>query len=159
MSNTNINELIEYTVLREDPTLQSEIDLLFSNETKYPCAPGYFIINPFTITSNNLNYIKYFLKYYNIIPNIFRQCWINYTPLIIPNICPVIYYTVLPIIYLPIIIDSKIIKALFYYGFSDEIQYSAQTIPLIEKIKPFKKPINSRMYYDIISITLLLCFC
>jgi hypothetical protein len=148
----SLNEYIEKVVLKEDPTLQNELDLLFANEVNYPCAPGLFIVNPFTITSNNVNYIKYFLRYYNIIPNIFRKCWCNYTPLIIPNICPVIYYTILPIIFLPQIIDTKIIKALFYYGFSDEIQYTTQTIPLIEKVKPYKKINNSQMYYDIISV-------
>jgi hypothetical protein len=152
MSNKNIDELIENTILKKDPTLQNEINLLFSNEKNYPCAPGFFIINPFNITSNNVNYIKYFLKYYNIIPNIFRQCWCNYTPLITPNICPVIYYTILPIIYLPEIIDAEIIKALFYYGFSDEVQYKTETIPLNEKVKPYRKINNSRAYYDIITI-------
>lgn len=152
MSNTNISQLIQNTILREDPTLQDEIDLLFSNSDNYPCAPGFFIVNPFTVTSNSVNYIKYFLKYYNIIPNIFRQCWINYTPLIIPNICPVIYYTILPLINLPQIIDSKIIKAFFYYGFSDEVEYITQTIPLNEKAKPYKNPNNTRMNYDIVSV-------
>ena len=110
-------------ILRGDSALEYEINTLIDNTKNYKCSEVNIIVNPYTITGNNKSNVNYLLKYSNIVPNLFRQCWTNYTPIIIPNSCPILYYSTISIIYKPNLIDDNIIKAFFYYGFSDQIPY------------------------------------
>jgi hypothetical protein len=154
MSNKTLKEFIKNTILKGDPTLESEINLLFTYNIEYTCSNSLFIFSAFTLIGAE-NSISYNLEYTNILPNLFRQCWSNYTPLPLPNSCPIFYYTNISLIYRPKLIDEKIIKAFFYYGLSDEIKNSQEIIPLYDKLSQYKKniiTINSSKYYSILSI-------
>jgi hypothetical protein len=90
-----------------------------------------------------------------LIPNLFRKCWCDFTPLPLPNACPILYYSSITLVYKPIIIQENIIKAFFYYGFSDELGYTPETLSINERLIKYRrniKYINSYSYYDIVSI-------
>ena len=154
MSNTTIEELIKNTVIKGDASLENEIDLLFEYNIEYNCSDLLYISSPYALIGTD-NSVSINVKYGNIIPNLFRKCWCDFTPLPLPNACPVLYYSSINLVYKPIIIEENIIKAFLYYGFSDELIYPPETLSLYERLIKYKrniKYINSSSYYDIISI-------
>lgn len=154
MPNTTLEELIKNTVIKGDASLENEINLLFEYNIEYNCSELSYITSPYTLIGTDNN-VSINVKYGNIIPNLFRKCWCDYSSLPLPNACPILYYSSIALNYTPLIIDEKIIKAFLYYGFSDELGIDPKTIPLNERlIKYIKniKYINSLSYYDIVSI-------
>jgi hypothetical protein len=154
MSNKTLEELIKNTVIKGDASLENEINLLFQYNIEYNCSELSYISSPYTLIGTD-NSVSINVKYGNIVPNLFRKCWCDFTPLPLPNACPILYYSSINIAYKPIIIEENIIKAFFYYGFSDELVYKPETLSLNERLTIYKrniKYINSSSYYDIISI-------
>jgi len=156
MSNTSIDELIYNTVLKYDSTLSTELDILFNNVGMNYCATPLYIVTPYTASGNNVDNINYTLRYANLIPNIFRQCWCDYNYLPLLNSCPIVDYTVISILFSPLILEKKIIKGIFYYGLSDEIEYNGNNyITMFERVTDYRskiKNINTRQNFDILNI-------
>jgi hypothetical protein len=154
MPNTSLEELIKNTIIKGDASLENEINLLFENIINYNCSELSYISSPFTVIGTDNN-VSFNVKYGNIVPNLFRKCWCDYTPLPLPNACPILYYSSISLIYTPIIIEEKIIKAFFYYGFSDKLGYTIEPKSLYQRLIKYRrniKSINSSSYYDIVSI-------
>ena len=154
MSNITLEELIKNTVLKGDASLENEIDLLFQYNIEYNCSELSYIYSPYTLIGNNNN-VSINVKYNNIVPNLFRKCWCDFTPLPLPNACPILYYSSITLVYKPILIDENIIKAFFYYGFSDELGHTPETLPLYERLMKYRRNIKFTNYssnYDITSI-------
>ena len=156
MSNKSINDLIYNTILKKDKTLETELNLLFGNIGMNYCSVPIYTISPYTTTGNNIDYINFTLKYANIIPNIFRQCWCDYNYLPLLNSCPVVDYNVVSIIFSPLILDKNIIKGMFYYGLSDEIEYNSNNyLTMMERVMAYRKNIkniNARENFDVLTI-------
>jgi hypothetical protein len=154
MPNTTLEELIKNTIIKGDPSLENEINLLFENIIKYNCSELSYIVSPYTLIGTENN-VSINVKYGNIVPNLFRKCWCDYTQLPLPNACPILYYSSISLVYTPIIIEEKIIKAFLYYGFSDELGYTVEPKSLYQRLIVYRrniKYINSSSYYDIILI-------
>jgi hypothetical protein len=154
MPNKTLEELIKNTVIKGDVSLENEINLLFEYNIEYNCSELSYISSPYTLIGTD-NSVSINVKYGNIVPNLFRKCWCDFTPLPLPNACPMLYYSSITLTYIPILIEEKIIKAFFYYGFSDELGYIPKTLSLYERILKYRrniKYINSSSYYDIVSI-------
>lgn len=83
----------------------------------------------------------FFIK---IIPNLFRQCYIN-SSLKIPNICPSIVKNGISTLYLPKLINEKYIKSFLYFNFpaSSGIYYTLEDLTkntiLVNKLFRTKK--------------------
>jgi hypothetical protein len=154
MPNKTLEELIKNTIIKGDASLENEINLLFENIIQYNCSELSYILSPYSLIGTENN-VSINVKYGNIVPNLFRKCWCDFTPLPLPNACPMLYYSSITLVYTPILIDEKIIKAFLYYGFSDELGYTAETKSLYQRLVEYKrniKYINSSSYYDIITI-------
>ena len=154
MSNQSLEDFIKNTIIKGNPSLESEIDLLFEYNIEYNCSELSYIASPYTLIGNN-NDVSINVKYNNIVPNLFRKCWCDFTPLPLPNACPMLYYSSITLVYKPILIDENIIKAFFYYGFSDELGYNPETLSMNERLMKYRRNIrftNSSSFYDIVSI-------
>jgi hypothetical protein len=154
MPNKTLEELIKNTIIKGDASLENEINILFENIIKYNCSELSYISSPYSLIGTE-NTVSINVKYGNIVPNLFRKCWCDFTPLPLPNACPILYYSSISLVYTPIIIEEKIIKGFLYYGFSDELGYTVETKSLYERLVEYKrniKYINSSSYYDIVSI-------
>jgi hypothetical protein len=154
MPNTTLEELIKNTVIKGDASLENEINLLFEYLVEYNCSELSYILSPYTLIGTDNN-VSINVKYGNIVPNLFRKCWCDFTPLPLPNSCPILYYSSITLVYTPILVDEKIIKGFLYYGFSDELGYTAETKSLYQRLIEYRrniKYINSSSYYDIVSI-------
>jgi hypothetical protein len=154
MPNKTLEELIKNTVIKGDASLEYEIDLLFEYNIEFNCSELSYITSPYSLIGTDNN-VSINVNYGNIVPNLFRKCWCDYIPLPLPNACPMLYYASISLVYTPQIIEEKFIKAFFYYGFSDELGYTAETKSLSERLIKYKrniKYINSYSYYDILSI-------
>lgn len=154
MPNKTLEELIKNTVIKGDASLENEIDLLFEYNIEYNCSELSFISSPYTLIGTD-NSVSINVKYGNIVPNLFRKCWCDFTPLVLPNACPILYYSSISLTYIPILIEEKIIKGFLYYGFSDELGYTAETKSLYQRLVEYRRNIkytNSSSYYDIVLI-------
>jgi hypothetical protein len=154
MSNQTLEEFIKNTIIKGNVSLENEIDLLFEYNIKYNCSELSYIASPYTLIGTDNN-VSINVKYSNIIPNLFKKCWCDFTPLPLPNACPILYFYTLTLVFQPKIIDEKIIKAFFYYNFSDELGYTPRTVSLYQRLTEYKrniKYINSSSYYSIVSI-------
>ena len=87
--------------------LISEINIFFEKAIKNRCSIIYRYVSPYTIIGNNFTSINDLFNYSNIIPNIFRQCWVSKDINLIPNICPLFYYVTELLIFAPKIIEYK----------------------------------------------------
>jgi hypothetical protein len=92
MANTTLEELIKNTVIKGDASLENEIDLLFEYNIEYNCSELSYITSPYTLIGIENN-VSINVKYGNVVPNLFRKCWCDFTPLPLPNACPVLYYS------------------------------------------------------------------
>jgi hypothetical protein len=153
MSNQELEYFIKNIIIKGNASLESEIDLLFEYYVKYNCSELSYITSPYSLIG--IDNVSINVKYSNIIPNLFRKCWCDHTPLPLPNSCPILYYSSITLIYKAKIIEENIIKAFFYYGFTDDLGYVNEPMSLNERLKKYKRNIkytNSSSYYDIISI-------
>jgi len=128
MSNNFIDYLYSnyrnlYYIYNED--IQNEINNLIDNDT---CSVKYRPLNYYSVIGFSS---IYFIK---IIPNLFRQCYINST-LLIPNICPSIVENSEINLYLPKLIEEKYIKSFLYYNFPCNITDIYTIQKLINNIK------------------------
>jgi hypothetical protein len=101
--------------------LINEINIFFEKAIKNRCSIIYKYVSPYTVIGNNFTSINNLFNYSNIIPNIFRQCWVSKDINLIPNICPLFFYVSELLIFIPKIIEYKYIKSFFYFGFPNII--------------------------------------
>lgn len=154
MPNTTLEELIKNTVIKGDASLENEINLLFENIIQYNCSELSYITSAYTLIGTENN-VSINVKYGNIVPNLFRKCWCDFTPLPLPNSCPILYYSSITLVYTPLLLEENIIKGFLYYGFSDELGYTAETKSLYQRLIEYRRNIkytNSSSYYDIVLI-------
>jgi hypothetical protein len=135
--------------------LITEINLFFEKAVKNRCSIVYKYVSPYTIVGNNFTSINNLFNYSNIIPNIFRQCWVSEDTNLIPNICPLFFYVSELLIFEPKIIQYKYIKSFFYFGFPNIIDniINNRNINFIKilanNIKKKQKHQNYSSKYDI----------
>ena len=127
--------------------LINEINLFFEKAVENRCSIIYKYESPYTIIGNNFTSENNLFKYANIIPNIFRQCWVSKNINLIPNICPLFFYVSELLIFIPKIIEYKYIKSFFYFGFPNIIDNILKN-PDINFIKVLSDNIKTKQKYQ-----------
>ena len=127
--------------------LITEINLFFEKAVRNRCSIVYKYVSPYTIIGNNFTSINNLFNYSNIIPNIFRQCWVSEDINLIPNICPLFFYVSELLIFEPKIIEYKYIKSFFYFGFPNIIDNILNN-PSIDFIKILANNIKKKQKYQ-----------
>ena len=122
--NTTNQQIIDYVKANFgafNNSLANQIDLILNNLLTVKCSIPYSVTFPYTILgatiSNNSNRS---LNLVIIVPNLFRLCYIQ-PKVYIPNICPIFDDKNINTKYIPLLLNSKIIKSFLYYGFSTNI--------------------------------------
>jgi hypothetical protein len=127
--------------------LISEINIFFEKAVNNRCSIIYRYVSPYTVVGNNFTSVNDLFNYLNIVPNIFRQCWVSKDITLIPNICPLFFYVTELLIFIPKIIDLKYIKSFFYFGFPNIIDNVLKN-PNVNFIKNLAQNIILRQKYQ-----------
>ena len=127
--------------------LINEINSFFEKAVANRCSIVYKYVSPYTIIGNNFTSINNLFNYTNIIPNIFRRCWVSKDINLVPNICPLFFYVSELLIFEPKIIEYKYIKSFFYFGFPNIIDNILKN-PDINFIKILANNIKEKQKYQ-----------
>jgi hypothetical protein len=127
--------------------LINEINSFFEKAVANRCSIVYKYVSPYTIIGNNFTSINNLFNYTNIIPNIFRRCWVSKDINLVPNICPLFFYVSELLIFEPKIIEYKYIKSFFYFGFPNIIDNILKN-PNIDFIKILANNIKEKQKYQ-----------
>lgn len=119
MSEIINNEIINFintnfTNLLQNNSIKSEVNYIINNLKKNICYipfPELISYNINGIANDNNGIILSYL-----IPNLFRQCYIN-DSVNIPSICPSFVYINTTTHFIPLLIDEKLIKSFLYFNF------------------------------------------
>ncbi len=142
------NKIIEYIKenfenLTNYNALKDEIDIIINNLENTVCAIPYPDISSYNI--NGINEINSGINISYLIPNLFRECYLN-DSLKIPNICPTFIYETSTTHYFSLLANENIIKSFLYFNFPVNINVYNSNNNFLEKILRFKYQLEKKKY-------------
>jgi hypothetical protein len=136
-----------------DKNLQEEINNVFNNLLKETCYIFFENVSPeYTLSAtNNLVNIASFTY---LIPNLFRMCYSQLNTQT-PYICPTLTNSKNSLNYLPILIDSDLIKSFLYFNFPGSIKNYNNNYNFINSIYKYRDKKNMKKNSFIPSYTFI----